>query len=122
MTNESEDLNRAIIKQRYNYYLKVKTNNSERANMILEKIKNGYEPNDADVFELCCDDEEKIMEYRKMFDIKQRVKDGHISKNDYEYLIEKIGINDKYLEDLLREKFISSGKLVEEYDTNVPKI
>ena len=121
MTNENEEMIKSIINQRYNYYLKAKTNNSEHANMLLEKIKNGYEPNDADVFELCCDDEEKITEYREMFDIKQRVKDGKISKKDYEYLINKIGINDEYLEEVLREKFTLSGKLVEEYDTNIPK-
>lgn len=121
MLNENEEMDRAIINQRYNYYLKVKINNSEHANMLLEKIKNGYEPNDADVFELCCDDEEKITKYREMFDIKQRVKDGKISEKDYEYLINKIGINDEYLEEVLREKFISSGKLIEEYDTNIPK-
>ena len=56
MPNESEELDRSIINKRYNYYLKTKTNNSEHANKILEKIKNGYEPNDADVFELYCDD------------------------------------------------------------------
>ncbi|MBR1718233.1 MAG: hypothetical protein IJ715_03065 [Bacilli bacterium] len=121
MPNESEELDRSIINKRYNYYLKTKTNNSEHANMILEKIKNGYEPNDADVFELYCDDEEKITEYREMFDIKQRVKGGQISEKDYEYLIKKIGINDKFLEEALREKFTSSGKLVEKYDTNISK-
>ena len=121
MPNESEELDRSIINKRYNYYLKTKTNNSEHANKILEKIKNGYEPNDADVFELYCDDEEKITEYREMFDIKQRVKGGQISEKDYEYLIKKIGINDKFLEEALREKFTSSGKLVEKYDTNISK-
>ena len=121
MLNGKDELDRVLINQRYNYYLKVKTNNSEHANMLLEKIKNGYEPNDADVFELCCDDEEKNAEYREMFDIKQRVKDGQISKKDYEYLIKKIGINDEYLEGLLREKFTLSGKLAEEYGDNISK-
>jgi len=121
MLNENEELNKAISNQRYNYYLSKKINNSEHANMILDQIKNGYEPNAADVFELCCDDEEKITEYREMFNIKQRVKDGIISEKDYEYLIKKIGIKDEYLEEILKEKFMSSGKLVEEYDTSITK-
>ena len=51
---ENKEYEQAIINQRYNYYLSKKINNSDHANMILEQIKNGYEPNDADVFELCC--------------------------------------------------------------------
>ena len=50
----------------------------------MNKIKNGYISNDADVFELCCDDQKKVDEYREMFDIKQRVKDGKISEQDYQ--------------------------------------
>ena len=87
------------------------------ANMILEQIKNGYEPNDADVFELCCDEQDKIDEYREMYDIKQRVKDGQISEKDYNYLINKIGVSDEYLESTLRQAFTESGKLVEDYET-----
>ena len=50
MSNENEELNKAINNQRYNYYLSIKTNNSDHANMILEQIKNGYNPNKADFF------------------------------------------------------------------------
>ena len=56
-----------------------------------------------------------------MFDIRQRVKSGQISVKDYDYLIEKIGISDKDLEETLRENFKLSGKLVEEYDSSIPK-
>ena len=56
-----------------------------------------------------------------MFEIKQRAKDGQISKKDYEYLIQKMGINDKDLEEMLREKFMSSGKLVDEYNSKINK-
>lgn len=116
---ENNEFNKAIINQRYNYYLSKKVNNSESATKILEKIKNGYDPNDADIFELCCDEQSKIDEYRTMFDLKQRVKDGKISNADYDFLIKKIGIEDQYLEPLLRNMFISSGKLIEEYDEDI---
>lgn len=114
---ENKEYEQAIINQRYNYYLSKKINNSDHANMILEQIKNGYEPNDADVFELCCDEQDKIDEYREMYDIKQRVKDGQISEEDYNYLINKIGVKDEYLESALRQAFTESGKLVEDYET-----
>ena len=113
---ESKDYEQAIINQRYNFYLSKKVNNSDHANMILEKIKNGYEPNEADVFELCCDEQDKIDEYREMYDIKQRVSNGQISQADYDYLINKIGVSDEYLESTLRQAFTESGKLVDEYE------
>ena len=113
---ENEEFNKAISNQRYNYYLSKKINNSDHANMILEQIKNGYEPNDADVFELCCDEQDKIDEYREMYDIKQRVKDGQISEEDYNYLINKIGVKDEYLESALKQMLVSTGKIVDEYD------
>jgi len=113
---ENKEYEQAIINQRYNYYLSKKINNSDHANMILEQIKNGYEPNDADVFELCCDEQDKIDEYREMYDIKQRVKDGQISEEDYNYLINKIGVKDEYLESALRQMLVSTGKIVNEYD------
>lgn len=113
-----EDYNSAIINQRYNYYLSKKINNSDHANMILEQIKKGYEPNDADVFELCCDNQEKIDGYREMYDIKQRAKDGKISTEDYNYLINKMNINDEYLESTLKQTFISKGILSEEHNNN----
>ena len=82
-----KDLEQALINKRYEQYQKQKINNSDSANNIMNKIKNGYIPNDADVFELCCDDQKKVDEYREMFDIKQRVKDGKISEQDYQFLI-----------------------------------
>ena len=113
---KDKEFNQAIFNNRYNYYLKNRINNSESANKILEKIKNGYEPNKADVFELCCNNQEKIDEYREMYNLEERVKDGKISEEDYNYLINKIGINDDYLEPLLKQMFISSGKLIDNYD------
>lgn len=40
-----------------------------------------------------------------MFDIKQRVKDGKISERDYQFLISKIGINNDYLQPLIKKCF-----------------
>ena len=104
-----KDLEQALINKRYEQYQKQKINNSDSANNIMNKIKNGYIPNDADVFELCCDDQKKVDEYREMFDIKQRVKDGKISEQDYQFLINKIGINDDYLQSLIKKMFLAKG-------------
>ena len=116
-----KDLEQALINKRYEQYQKQKMNNSDSANNIMNKIKNGYIPNDADVFELCCDDQKKVDEYREMFDIKQRVKDGKISEQDYQFLISKIGINDDYLQSLIKKMFLAKGIFDEGNQTKLEK-
>ena len=116
-----KDLEQALINKRYEQYQKQKINNSDSANSIMNKIKNGYIPNDADVFELCCDDQKKVDEYREMFDIKQRVKDGKISEQDYQFLISKIGINDDYLQSLIKKMFLAKGVFDDGNQTKLEK-
>lgn len=116
-----KDLEQTLINKRYEQYQKQKINNSDSANNIMNKIKNGYIPNDADVFELCCDDQKKVDEYREMFDIKQRVKDGKISEQDYQFLINKIGINDDYLQSLIKKMFLAKGVFDEGNQTKLEK-
>ena len=116
-----KDLEQALINKRYEQYQKQKINNSDSANNIMNKIKNGYIPNDADVFELCCDDQKKVDEYREMFDIKQRVKDGKISEQDYQFLISKIGINDDYLQSLIKKMFLAKGVFDDGNQTKLEK-
>mgnify|MGYP004675067469 FL=1 len=116
-----KDLEQALINKRYEQYQKQKINNSDSANSIMNKIKNGYIPNDADVFELCCDDQKKVDEYREMFNIKQRVKDGKISEQDYQFLISKIGINDDYLQSLIKKMFLAKGIFDEGNQTKLEK-
>ena len=116
-----KDLEQALINIRYEQYQKQKINNSDSANSIMNKIKNGYIPNDADVFELCCDDQKKVDEYREMFDIKQRVKDGKISEQDSQFLINKIGINDDYLQSLIKKMFLAKGVFDEGNQTKLEK-
>lgn len=116
-----KDLEQALINKRYEQYQKQKINNSDSVNNIMNKIKNGYIPNDADVFELCCDDQKKVDEYREMFDIKQRVKDGKISEQDYQFLISKIGINDDYLQSLIKKMFLAKGVFDDGNQTKLEK-
>ena len=116
-----KDLEQALINKRYEQYQKQKINNSDSANNIMNKIKNGYIPNDADVFELCCDDQKKVDEYREIFNINQRVKDGKISEQDYQFLINKIGINDDYLQSLIKKMFLAKGVFYEGNQTKLEK-
>ena len=111
-----KDLEIAINKQRYNFYYNHRKNYSKRADMILEKIKNGYNPNDADVFEIFCDDEEQIKKYRYIFELKERVKDGYISYEDFYSIIDSIGINDYNIVDAIKHEYEAKGILVEDYN------
>lgn len=111
----NDELENAIVKQRYNFWLSQRKNFSESANLILSRIKDGYYPNDADVFELCSDNEKHIEEYRNMYELKQRVKEGKISRNDFNNLVTIIGFGDDAIQ-LLGEEFYKKGMLVDEYE------
>lgn len=56
-----------------------------------------------------------------MFDIKQRVKDGKISEQDYQFLINKIGINDDYLQSLIKKMFLAKGVFDDGNQTKLEK-
>ena len=61
-----KDLEQALINKRYEQYQKQKINNSDSANSIMNKIKNGYIPNDADVFELIFNNNKNLINIKKV--------------------------------------------------------
>ena len=89
-----KDLEIAINKQRYNFYYNHRKNYSKRADMILEKIK----------------------KYRYIFELKERVKDGYISYEDFYSIIDSIGINDDNIVDAIKHEYEAKGILVEDYN------
>lgn len=89
---------------RYEYYKKNRVNESTAADMILAKIKNGYDPNEADVFELMCDDDSKINQYRKYYNIKKQIEnDEKISESDLMFLIEQLNLNSSESNELIKQ-------------------
>ena len=62
-----------------------------------------------------CSDKDKIKEYVKFYDIKERVSKGVISEEDFDYLIMRMEIGDIALEQSLKAEFIKKGILVKEY-------
>lgn len=109
------EIENAIINQRYKFWLSQRKNFSESANLILSKIKDGYDPNDADVFEICSDNEKQIEEFRNMYKLKQRVKKGKISEEDFNYLVTLIGFDDNIIQ-LMKTEFLKKGILVDKYE------
>lgn len=55
-------------------------NNTPEALSLLERIKEGYEPNERDVFVIIHDNEAEIKTYCKMYDIRKRVSKGLFPK------------------------------------------
>ena len=87
-----EYINNKFIEDNYKFYLAMATNESDSAKAILEKIKNGYEPNEVDLMELIESDPVKLDQYRKIYDIRSRLrKEGVIKESDVNYLLATIG-------------------------------
>ncbi len=100
-----KELEEAIVSNRYQYYEKNRINHSDSADRIMEKIKNGYDPNEADVFELMNDSEEKIKLYRRFYEIRDKVgKERRISKEDFDFLISILGVDSEWA-DYLQKGF-----------------
>lgn len=108
------ELASAIARKNYEIYAKERKNFSKEADDILEKIKTGHLPDKIEVFTLMCDEPEKVEKYMQMEQLKDRMKMGVISEEDFEYLIGVIGL-DFETQNLLRQQFIEKGILVSDY-------
>ena len=76
------DVKNALIKQRYEYYSNKRKNFSEEANKIMEKILNGEEIDDLDVFILLNDNQNQIEQYKTMYYFQKKANEGTMSSND----------------------------------------
>ena len=98
MENDLEQFNQAIrqriIKEDLEYWKSQQKNFSESANLVIEKVQNGKKLNELDIFTLICDDDEKIQEYKKFFDIRESIKDGKLTQEGLDFLVDKLCGND----------------------------
>ena len=110
-----EQTKKIIAKQNYDFYLSKLGNSTPEALDLLERIKNGYQPNQRDVFVIMCDNLEQIERYTTFYDLRERTKNGTISERDFNFLLKEMQINDPNLESQLRSKFTEKGILIKEY-------
>jgi len=111
MDIEEKEQEQASIKARYEYYKNNRKNVSKEAEGILNKIREGYIPNEADVFELLETDQNKINQYRKFYKIKDSIsKDGRINQEDLNFLIKQLGI-DEQTSALMEQQFKFRNKI-----------
>ena len=111
----------ASIKQEYELFANNRINFTKEADDLLEKIKNGGELSDRDAFILNCDDPQKILEYSKFDDIKNRIQDNNaITLNDFNFLCEAMKL-DPHTKRLLEIGYKSKG-LISDCSQNVGKL
>ena len=100
----NQKYNNVLSQCRYEYYKKNRVNKTKNADLILTKINKGYEPNEADVFELMCEDYNKINMFRKYYDIKTKIEnDEKIPEKDLLFLIEQLNLNSDESDELIKQ-------------------
>lgn len=110
-----DDLAVAAIKQEYEYWSNNRTNISKRTDNMLQSILNGHILNNIESFEMMCDDPLKIQEYAKYEILKNKISDNNgISIEDFEELCSIIGF-DFESANKIKEAFLQSGLIIEEY-------
>lgn len=111
-------MDNAEIRKRYETYAKQQVNFSPSANAIMEKIKNGYDPNQADVFELMTNDQAKVDKYRYFYDLKQKALDTskEFTEEEFDSLIDLMGLKDETLISRLKDKYRGIGRLAQKDD------
>ena len=92
-------------------------NFSAEAEAVFEKIQNGEELTELDVFIICNDNQKQIDEYKKFYNIRKNIKDGKLSKNDLYFLIDTLCGDDWESADKLKAGF--SSFITEEQEKNV---
>ncbi len=107
----------------YDYFFKNRKNFSKEADELLEKIKNGHEPTDKEVFFLSCSEEwlnehkDQVKLKEELDEIRNRVACGTITEKDFNRLTEICGFSREDIE-RLRTSFSKKGILKEEEKSN----
>ena len=120
------DMASAIAKRNYEYLSKHQKNFSEESEKIMEMVKMGHIPSDNEVFEIITeqsflDKHATQLEQKKKFaDIKRRVQDKHIILEDFNYLVDLMGL-DEQMTNKLKEKFIEEHILISGYTNDIEK-
>lgn len=109
MGKELGNFEESVINKRVELYSKDRVNFSESTDLIMEKIKNGEEISEVDVFTLICDDQKKIDEYTKVVEIRNRAREGKLTAEDLNFLIKSMDINDDNFKSQLSDEL---GKLI----------
>lgn len=105
-----------LIKQDYEFWANKRENISPRTDELLKQILNGHILSKTEVFEMVCSDQEKVEEYTKYEDLKQKVLDSNgITLEDFNQLCQTIGSDSKTTE-LIKTEFENKGFLIDSHE------
>ena len=105
-----------LIKQDYEFWANKRENISPRTDELLKQILNGHILSKTEVFEMVCSDQEKVEEYTKYEDLKQKVLDSNgITLEDLNQLCQTIGSDSKTTE-LIKTEFENKGFLIDSHE------
>ncbi len=106
----------ALIKQEYEFWANKRENISPRTDELLKQILNGHILSKSEEFEMVCSDQEKVEEYAKYEDLKQKVLDSNgITLEDFNQLCQTIGFDSKTTE-LIKTEFENKGLLIDSHE------
>ena len=112
-TEELEDIAIASIKQEYEFWVNRRENVSSRTDEMLKQILNGHVLSKREVFEMMCTDEEKVRQYSKYEELKERIIDNKaLTPEDFNELCKAVGFDSKTAE-LIRLEFESRGMIID---------
>ena len=115
-----EELAIASIKQEYEFWANHRENISSRTDALLEQILNGHILNKSEEFEMICTDTDKVKEYLKYDNLKQRIIDNSgITLEDFNELCKTVGIDPK-MEELIQKEFENKGLIIDSYEIKGP--
>lgn len=89
--------NQTLLDRRIEAYSKYRRNFSPEAENIMRKLYDGKEISPLEVFILSCDDKRKIEQYKKFYDIREKINNGNISYEQLELLSGELQIDDEDL-------------------------
>lgn len=109
----------------YNYYASQRKNDSPEVDAIMDKIRTGYEPTTDEILRITSTQAD-YESYRKTYEviepvkirldeITERTKDGRVTMEDLNYLIDSIGF-DPQTASMMRLGFINAGRVVSGYE------
>ena len=110
-----KDLCIARICADYTFLTKNRTIKSERTDYLIQQVLNGHILDKTEMFEMFCDDENKILSMRKMEDIQKNIENNNsITYDDFEYLCKEMELDSK-MYNLMKTEFEKKGLLIDKY-------
>ena len=110
-----KDLCIAGINADYTFLIKNRTVKNERTDQLIQQVLNGHILDKVEMFEMFCDDENKISNMRKFEDIKNNIeKNNCITYDNFDFLCKEMELDDK-MSELMKTEFEKKGLIIDEY-------